>query len=192
MVESSSRRFILYTPHGIWIRQPNMIELSALWHSSVTDSPAFFPIPPHPRGFTHLLHIFSAPSKSLMLSSQLKCFMLDYASPMATCVGSIHRLWVFPSICTQSENRGEQREERRGSTRTMANAYSFHWGVTLGTASVAHIVANGLTNQLRDMTHTCHFSFRCRWRGHTWEKVKRARAAPHHELWATLAICRSH
>lgn len=152
--------------------------------------PLFFPHSPSSTGFPHLLCIFSAPSKPLMLSSQLKCFALDNASSPPTRVGSIRRLCVFLQFAHTRRLGGEQREERCGSTRTVANAYTFHWGVTLGTASVAHVLANGLTNPLRDTTHTCHFSFRCRWREQTWEEVKRARAAPHHELRATLAICR--
>lgn len=101
---------------------------------------------------------------------------------------------VFPFFLQFAHTRrlgSEQQEEHCGSTRTVANAHSFHWGVTLSTASVAHILANALTNQLRDTTHTCHFSFCCRWREQTWEEVKRARTAPHHELRATLAICRT-
>lgn len=108
--------------------------VNLIWLSCrLSDTPLWLILPlffhsPSSAGFTHLLCIFSAPLKPLMPSSQLKCFALDNASPPPTRVGSIRRSCVFPQFAHTRRLGGEQREERCGSTRTVANAYSFHWG----------------------------------------------------------------
>lgn len=85
--------------------------------------PLFFHHSPSSTGFTHLARIFSAPSKPLTLSSQLKCFALDNASSPPTRVGSIRRLCLFLLLAHTRRLGGVQREECCGSTRTVANAW---------------------------------------------------------------------